>query len=63
MRPDSPRDSAAALAMGAGILVMLIVRGVSRLTGGGVSLDAGVLVAPALGIAAVVAGVWCCGGC
>jgi hypothetical protein len=43
--------------MGAGILVMLIVRGVSRLTGGGVSVDGGVLVAPAAGIAAVVAGV------
>lgn len=57
MRPDSPRDRAAALAMGAGILVLLIVRGVSRLTGGGVSLDAGVLVAPAVGIAALVAGV------
>ena len=57
MRPDSPRDRAAALAMGAGVLVLLIVRGVSRLTGGGVSLDAGVCVAPAAGIAALVAGV------
>lgn len=43
--------------MGAGVLVMLVVRGVSRLAGGGVSLDAGVLVAPAAGIAAAVAGV------
>ncbi len=43
--------------MGAGVLVLLIVRGVSHLAGGGVSLDASVLVAPVAGVVAVVAGV------
>lgn len=56
MRPDSPRDRAAALVMGAGVLVVLIARGVSRLAGG-VSLHPGALIPPIAGVAAVAIGV------
>jgi hypothetical protein len=44
--------------MGAGMLLVLVVRGFSRLAGsGGVSLHAGALVAPAAGAVVIVAGV------
>jgi hypothetical protein len=44
--------------MGAGVLLVLVVRGFSRLTGsGGVSLHAGALVALAAGAVVIVAGV------
>jgi hypothetical protein len=44
--------------MGAGMLLVLVVRGFSRLAGsGGVSLHAGALVAPAAGAVLIVAGV------
>jgi hypothetical protein len=56
MRPDSPRDRAAALVMGAGVLVVLVARGVSRLAGG-VSLHPGALIPPIAGAGAVVLGV------